>query len=72
MSVNDRGAPTASTLEIMMIQESMKVCGLYQGDIDGLAGALTFAAVRAYKKMHHMPVNNRLTEEFIAHLREFA
>jgi peptidoglycan hydrolase-like protein with peptidoglycan-binding domain len=72
MSVNDRGAPTASTQDVMMIQESMKVAGFYLGEIDGLAGPLTYTAVRAYKKKHHMPVNNQLTEEFIGHLREHA
>jgi len=72
MSVNDRGAPTASTHEVMMIQESMKVAGFNPGEIDGQAGSRTFSAVRAYKKKHHMPVNNQLTDEFIEHLREFA
>ena len=55
-----------------MIQESMQVAGFYQGDIDGLAGSLTYGAVRAYKKKNHMPVNNHLTEEFIDHLRQYA
>ena len=55
-----------------MIQESMKVAGFYQGAIDGLAGSLTYAAVRAYKKKHHMPVNNQLQDEFIDHLRQHA
>lgn len=72
MSVNDRGAPTASTHDVMMIQESMKVAGFYRGEVDGLAGTATFSAVRAYKKKHHMPVNNQLTDEFIEHLREHA
>ncbi len=72
MSVNDRGATLASTDEVMMIQESMKVLGLYQGAIDGLAGSKTFSAVRAYKKRNHMAPNNALTREFIEYLRENA
>lgn len=72
MSVNERGAPTASTQDIMMIQESMKVAGFYGGEIDGVAGPQTYSAVRAYKKHHHMPVNNSLSDEFVLHLREFA
>lgn len=72
MSVNERGATTASTHDVMMIQESMQVAGFYRGAIDGLAGPVTFTAVRAYKKKYHMPVNNHLTAEFIAHLREHA
>lgn len=52
-----------------MIQETLKVQGLYAGAIDGLAGPHTLRAVRAYKKRNHMPANNALTEEFIEHLR---
>ena len=69
MSVNDRGAPLASTQEVMMIQEAMATVGFYSGAIDGLAGSNTMRAVRAYKKQSHMPVNNALTDEFITHLR---
>lgn len=72
MSVNDRGYTLASTHEVMMIQETMKVLGLYDGAVDGLAGTATFRAVRAYKKMHHMAPNNALTQEFIEHLRSEA
>ncbi len=70
MDVNDRGAPTASTHDIMLVQETMKVMGLYDGVIDGVAGSETYRAVRAYKKYHHMAPNNVLSEEFITHLRE--
>lgn len=59
----------ASTHEVMMIQETLKVQGLYTGAIDGLAGPSTLRAVRAYKKRNHMPANNALTDEFIEHLR---
>jgi len=52
-----------------MVQETMKIMGLYDGAIDGLAGTQTFRAVRAYKKQNHMAPNNALTEEFIEHLR---
>jgi len=53
----------------MMVQETMKLMGLYDGAVDGLAGAQTFRAVRAYKKLNHMAPNNALTQEFIEHLR---
>lgn len=69
MSVNKRGYPLAATEDVMMIQESMQMMGLYDGVVDGLAGSKTFLAVRAYKKSIHMAPNNALTEEFIAHLR---
>lgn len=69
-TVNSRGAPTASTQEVMMVQESMKVVGLYSGAVDGQAGPLTYRAVRAYKKRYHMAPDNSLNAEFISHLRE--
>ena len=53
----------------MMVQETMKVLGLYDGPIDGLAGSKTFTAVREYKKSIHLAPNNSLSEEFISHLR---
>lgn len=62
--------PNASTHDIMMIQETMVVMGLYEGAIDGLAGTATLRAVREYKKSIHMAPDNHLTDEFIAHLRE--
>lgn len=72
MSVNNRGYTLAATHEVMMVQETMKIMGLYDGAIDGLAGARTFRAVRAYKKKIHMAPNNALTQEFIEHLRSEA
>ena len=69
MSVNERGYPHAATEDVMMIQETMQVLGLYDGVVDGLAGSKTFSAVRAYKKSIHMAPNNVLSEEFIEHLR---
>ena len=53
----------------MMVQETMKVFGLYDGAIDGLAGTQTFRAVRAYKKSVHLAPDNSLGSEFIEHLR---
>lgn len=61
--------PSASTSDVMMVQETMKVLGLYEGRVDGLAGTKTLRAVRAYKKSVHMAPDNKLTEEFIEHLR---
>jgi len=72
MSVNERGYPLAKTEDVMMIQETMQVMGLYDGVVDGLAGSKTFSAVRAYKKSVHRAPNNSLSEEFIEHLRNEA
>ena len=69
ITVNDRGSPLASTGDIMLIQETMKVKGFYKGAIDGIAGSATMRAVKAYKKKNNMPVDNRLTLAFIDHIR---
>jgi peptidoglycan hydrolase-like protein with peptidoglycan-binding domain len=61
--------PSASTHDIMLVQDAMKVMGLYQGSIDGLAGTETLRAVRAYKKSINLAPNNSLTDEFIEHIR---
>lgn len=70
-TVNEKGSPTsASTSDIMLVQETMQVLGLYAGEIDGLPGSKTMRAVRTYKKRNNLPPNNALTAEFIAHLRD--
>ena len=65
----NRGAPDISTSDIMMVQESLKVKGLYRGEIDGIPGSETLRAVRSYKRQNNIPENNRLTAEFVSHLR---
>lgn len=70
MSVNERGSPTASTNEIMLIQETMKLLQLYDGPVDGHAGPKTFRAVRAFKKRCHMRPDNALSADFVAYVRE--
>jgi len=70
-TVNEKGSPpSASTSDIMLVQESMRVHGLYRGEIDGIPGKKTMHAVRSYKRRHNMPQNNTLSEDFITHLRE--
>jgi len=70
-TVNERGSPPGvSTSDIMLVQESMKVHGLYNGAVDGIPGKQTMRAVRTYKKQKNMPSNNSLTAEFITHLRD--
>jgi len=69
-TVNEKGSPpTASTSDIMLVQESMSGLGLYLGAIDGIPGSKTMRAVRTYKRRNKMPQNNSLTKEFIEHLR---
>jgi len=70
--LNHRGSPSAATDEIMLIQETLSVKGLYTGDIDGIPGKETLRAVRAYKRTQKMPVNNTLSKDFIEHMRNDA
>jgi len=69
-TVDEKGSPpTASTSDIMLVQETMQDLGLYRGEVDGIPGIQTMRAVRAYKRANKMPQNNALTEDFIDHLR---
>lgn len=69
-TLNEKGSPTsASTSDIMLVQETMQGLALYKGEIDGIPGKKTMQAVRTYKRRHKMPQNNALSEEFITHLR---
>ena len=66
---NHRGSPLATTADIMLVQETLRVVGLYRGEIDGLPGVKTLRAVREYKKELGMAPNNQLDDAFIDHLR---
>lgn len=69
-TVDEKGSPpTASTSDIMLVQETMRDLGLYTGAVDGIPGIQTMHAVRTYKRRNKMPQNNQLTEDFIEHLR---
>jgi len=66
----NRGAPDVSTSDVMLIQESLAVQGLYKGEVDGIPGSRTLRAVREYKKSQKLPVNNVLNAEFVSLLRQ--
>lgn len=70
--LNHRGSPPATTDEVMLIQETLRVKGLYNGAIDGIPGKETLRSVRNYKRTQQMPVNNSLSKEFINHMRHEA
>lgn len=70
MSVNDRGSPLASTSDVMLVQEAMRHLGLYDGPIDGIAGARTLIAVRACKRRAGLPSDKSLDADFIRYVRE--
>lgn len=65
-----RGSPPVSTADIMLIQESLQVRGLYNGEVDGIPGAKTLRAVRSFKKQSKIPVNNELDDEFVSFVRQ--
>jgi len=68
--LSSKGASLAATSDVMMVQETLRVLGMYRGEVDGFAGSETYRAVRAYKKQRHMAPTNAITQEFIDHLRD--
>jgi len=66
----NRGAPPVSTSDVMLVQETLQVQGLYAGEIDGIPGTATMRGVRAYKKNNKLPVNNTLDSDFVNLLRD--
>ena len=69
VAFNERGSPVASTGDVMLVQEALRHLGLYDGPIDGIAGARTRIALRAYKRRHGMGVDDRLGPELVEHVR---
>ena len=53
----------------MLVQEAMRHLGLYDGPVDGIAGARTRIAVRAYKRRNGMVVDDRMGAELVEHVR---
>ena len=72
MPADSTGSPRTSTYDVLLVQEAMRVAGLYDGPLDGVAGARTRRAVRRYKRRHGLAVDDRLDATFIEHLRAFA
>lgn len=70
--LNHRGSPKATTDEVMLIQETLSLKGLYKGSIDGIPGKETFRAVRDYKRTQQMPINNSISKAFVDHIRHEA
>ena len=70
MPVSRRGSPVASTYDVMLVQEALRVAGLYEGPIDGVAGAKTMLAVRRYRRRHGLAVDDALDETLFEHMRE--
>ncbi len=68
--INDRGSPVAPTEDVMLVQEAMRRLGLYDGPVDGMPGADTMIAVRAYKRLRGLVVDNSLDSAFVQHVRD--
>lgn len=61
-------APAAGDPLVADIQKVMAELGLYEGEIDGLAGPMTRAAIEAYQSMIDLPVTGQIDETLIAKL----
>ena len=70
MPVSRRGSPVASTYDVMLVQDALRVAGLYDGPIDGVPGAKTMLAVRRYRRRHGLAVDGALDESLFEHVRE--
>ena len=65
-----RRAPPASTYDVLFVQESLRTAGLYEGALDGVAGARTRLAARAWKRRHGLPVDDAIDAAFVRALRD--
>ncbi len=69
MTRNHRGSPIASTADVLLVQEALQHAGLYDGPIDGIPGARTMVALRAYKRRENLRGDNGFGRELIEHVR---
>jgi hypothetical protein len=56
--------------EVMEIQTRLKAIGLYPGPLDGVAGALTKAAIKRYEASRDQPQSGKLDRELLKQLRQ--
>lgn len=70
MARNHRGSPIASTADVLLVQEALQHAGLYDGAIDGIAGALTMVALRRYKRREGLPNDNAINAELVDYIRQ--
>lgn len=61
-------APAAGDPLVADIQKVMAELGLYDGDVDGLAGPMTRASIEAYQKMIGLEITGQIDETLIAKL----
>jgi len=69
MARNHRGSPIASTADVLLVQEALQHAKLYDGPIDGIPGARTMVALRAYKRREGLRGDGSFGKELIDHVR---
>ncbi len=62
-------SPGMANAYVRGIQEELAVHGYRPGGVDGLAGARTVRAIRAYQRDAGLPVNGLATKELLDHLK---
>ena len=55
---------------VMGVQATLRDLRLYEGEVDGLMGSRTRAAIAAYQAILRMPQTGEVSEELLANLRE--
>lgn len=61
----DDAAPLDASL-VVQVQRRLARAGYYRGAIDGVIGARTRSAVRAYERSHHLPVDGVIDDDLLA------
>lgn len=62
-------APTAGEALIADLQRALAEKGLYRGEIDGISGSRTRAAITAYEKTEGLPVTGQPSATVLDHIR---
>jgi len=65
----DQMSPGMANAYVRGIQEELAIHGYRPGGVDGLAGARTVRAIRAYQRDAGLPVNGLATKELLDHLK---
>jgi len=65
----DQMSPGMANAFVRGIQEELAVHGYRPGAVDGLAGARTVRAIRAYQRDAGLPVNGLASKELLDHLK---
>lgn len=60
--------PAMGREEVMALQQALSEMGYDAGKADGIPGAATAAAVRAYQHAHHLPVDGYASASLIEHV----